>query len=116
MTESQDRLYTVLEGCLRTHEGLRDGRRLALDPVTATVFPVPVRGTPEGTDGAYITMEQVPGFVQGQRAITDAGQFYLEYGCHSIILVRLGTGWCRPAATVAARASVGASRQLLIAA
>ncbi len=42
LVESQDRLYSALEGNLRRYEGLRDGRRLAVEPVTATVFPYPV--------------------------------------------------------------------------
>ena len=34
----QDRLYAVLEGFLRRHEGLRAGRSLAVTPRTATLF------------------------------------------------------------------------------
>jgi hypothetical protein len=61
----QDRLYAVIEGHLRRHEALRSGRRLALTPSTATVFPSRVSGTPDGAEGFYGELNDVPGFVQG---------------------------------------------------
>ena len=60
----QDRLYAVLEGHLRRHEGLRSGRHLALIPNTATIFPEPVSGLPSGLDGFYGGLQQVPDFVR----------------------------------------------------
>lgn len=39
LVSDQDRPYAVIEGHLRRHEALRSGRRLALTPNTATIFP-----------------------------------------------------------------------------
>jgi superfamily I DNA and RNA helicase len=54
LIEKQDRLYSALSGNLRRYEGLRRGRNLAVDPVTATVFPAPV-APPAGTDAGIYT-------------------------------------------------------------
>ncbi|WP_198167345.1 DEAD/DEAH box helicase [Microbispora sp. ATCC PTA-5024] len=61
----QDRLYAVLEGHLRRYEGLREGRRLAVTPNTATIFPAPVQGQPLTAEGFFGDMDAVRGFVQG---------------------------------------------------
>lgn len=61
-TEIQDRLFAVLEGHLRRHEGLRAGRKLALQPATATVFPSPVV-SPQGEEGFYGDLDQVSAFL-----------------------------------------------------
>lgn len=66
----QDRLYAALEGHLRRYEGLRTGRRLALTPSTATIFPAPVQGKPEGAEGFYGEMQRVPDFVRSLEPIT----------------------------------------------
>jgi len=66
----QDRLYAVIEGHLRRHESLRSGRRLALTPNTATIFPAPVSGAPDGAEGFYGALDDVPGFVRRLPPIT----------------------------------------------
>lgn len=69
--EAQDRLYAVLEGYLRRHDGLRAGRRLALQPGTATVFATLIGGKPVEAEGFYGGMEEVPEFVRGLAAIDE---------------------------------------------
>lgn len=59
----QDRLYAVLESHLKRHESLRDRRKLALTPATATIFPSPV-SPPPGADGFYGDMTEVRGFLE----------------------------------------------------
>jgi superfamily I DNA and RNA helicase len=63
--DEQDRLYTVLSGSLRRHEGLRLGRHLALDPQTATVFSAPVTPAFSESDGFFGALEDVPDWVSG---------------------------------------------------
>jgi hypothetical protein len=65
LVSDQDRLYAVLEGHLRRHEALRSGRRLALTPNTATIFPGPVSGLPEAQDGFYGSFQDIPAFLGG---------------------------------------------------
>jgi len=61
----QDRLYAVLESHIGRHEALRTGRKLAVTPYTATVFPSPVEGPPDGNvEGFYGGVQQVPAFVR----------------------------------------------------
>lgn len=56
----QDRLYAVLEGYLSRHEGLREGRRLAVIPNTATVFAAPPLDPPElDAEGFYGTLAEL---------------------------------------------------------
>ncbi|WP_434450072.1 DEAD/DEAH box helicase [Lentzea sp. E54] len=64
VTESQDRLYAVLESYLGRHDGLRRGRRLAVVPSTATVFPAPVHEQPVGVEGFYGGIEDLRAWVE----------------------------------------------------
>jgi superfamily I DNA and RNA helicase len=59
----QDRLYAVLSSHLSRHEALRSGRTLAVEPGTATVFPAPVHGRPDGGPGFYGRLEDVAAWV-----------------------------------------------------
>ncbi len=68
----QDRLYAVLESYLGRHDGLRQGRRLAVVPSTATVFPAPIHRKPEGTEGFYGAMEDVRAWVDTLQPIEPA--------------------------------------------
>ncbi|MDR7168947.1 superfamily I DNA and RNA helicase [Nocardia kruczakiae] len=61
--ETQDRLYSALVATLRRHDGLRHGRRLAVEPITATLFPAPV--SPPNADGFFGELAQVADFVSG---------------------------------------------------
>jgi superfamily I DNA and RNA helicase len=70
LVSDQDRLYAVIEGHLRRHEALRSGRRLALTPSTATIFPDPVPGIPGVPDGFYGTFQDIPAFLGGLEPIT----------------------------------------------
>ncbi len=68
--DQQDRLYTVLESHLGRHESLREGRKLALTPHTATIFPsAPVDGT-AGADGFYGDLESMPAWLGGLSSIS----------------------------------------------
>lgn len=62
----QDRLYAVLEGYLSRHEGLRRGRHLGVEPVTATVFgsPPPRVLLEKVEDGFYGAIEDVSEWVR----------------------------------------------------
>lgn len=57
----QDRLYGVLESYLSRHEGLRERRKLAVRPNTATLFaaPPPVELSGEVEDGFYGQLEDL---------------------------------------------------------
>lgn len=60
----QDRLYSVLDSSLRRHPQLRDGRRLAFDLQTITVFPKGVTlAVNQDADGVYVPLDQVPAAV-----------------------------------------------------
>lgn len=71
LQDHQDRLYTVLSGSLRRHEGLRDGRRLAVEPQTATVFPAPVSPPFADSDGFFGALEGVSSWVSELPGIED---------------------------------------------
>jgi superfamily I DNA and RNA helicase len=60
----QDRLYAVLESHLGRHDSLRAGRRLALEPHTATIFPSPPTRRIEDTDGFYGDLESIPSWLE----------------------------------------------------
>lgn len=62
--EEQDRLYAVLEGHLRRHDGLRRGRRLVAPPNTATVFPSSPGNPPATADGFFGGLEEVAAWVE----------------------------------------------------
>jgi hypothetical protein len=70
MVSDQDRLYAVIEGHLRRHEALRVGRRLALTPNTATIFPDPVVGRPAEADGFYGSYQEIADFLSTLEPIT----------------------------------------------
>jgi superfamily I DNA and RNA helicase len=70
MVSDQDRLYAVIEGHLRRHEALRVGRRLALTPNTATIFPDPVIGRPAEADGFYGSYQEIPDLLSTLEPIT----------------------------------------------
>lgn len=70
LVSDQDRLYAVIEGHLRRHEALRSGRRLALTPSTATIFPAPITGRPEEPDGFYGSFRDIRAFLGGLEPIT----------------------------------------------
>lgn len=57
----QDRLYGVLESYLSRHEGLRERRKLAVQPSTATLFGAapPAELTSEAEDGFYGQLEDL---------------------------------------------------------
>jgi superfamily I DNA and RNA helicase len=59
---AQDRLYAVLESHLGRHDTLRQGRKLAVTPFTATVFSSPT-AAPDGAEGFYGDLQAVPRWV-----------------------------------------------------
>lgn len=56
--DDQDRLFRVLESHLGRHEGLRQGRKLAVAVETVTVFPTSVK-PPRGSEGHYCSLDEV---------------------------------------------------------
>jgi superfamily I DNA and RNA helicase len=66
----QDRLYGVLESHLGRHESLREGRKLALSPQTATVFPSSPQGRRDGHEGFYGELASVPDWVRDLSPLT----------------------------------------------
>jgi superfamily I DNA and RNA helicase len=59
----QDRLFAVLEAHLSRYERLRSGRRLAIEPHTATIFPAQVAEPSPSAEGFYGALEEVAAFV-----------------------------------------------------
>jgi superfamily I DNA and RNA helicase len=71
VVEDQDRLYAVLESHLGRHEGLRQGRRLALTPYTATVFPSsPADGDHTSEDGFYGELSAISDWISGLESLS----------------------------------------------
>jgi superfamily I DNA and RNA helicase len=66
--DDQDKLYGVLVGYLRRHQGLRLGRQLALEPSTATIFPSRV-SPPTDAEGFYGDLQEVAQFIRTLPAI-----------------------------------------------
>ncbi len=78
----QDRLYAVLEGYLSRHEGLREGRRLAVLPNTATVFATdpPDQFAPDG-EGFYGTLRELDEWLRGLKGLSEA----VEHNVHAAL-------------------------------
>jgi superfamily I DNA and RNA helicase len=68
----QDRLFGVLESYLSRHEGLRERRKLAVQPNTATLFasPPPRELSDEAEDGFYGQLDDLPGWLAGLHPIS----------------------------------------------
>lgn len=62
--EAQDRLFGVLESYLGRHANLRERRRLAVEPQTATIFPQVIQNGPEGVEGAFLSLDALPGWLE----------------------------------------------------
>lgn len=59
---AQDRLFNALESHLSSHEGLRTGRRFALDITTVTVLPTSRIDLPTDTgEATFLKLDEVPG-------------------------------------------------------
>lgn len=80
---SQDRLFAVLEGYLSRHENLRAGRRVAVVPHTATVFPNPVDGKfrSKVEEGFYGTLEDVSDWIRELPPIEET----IEHNLHAAL-------------------------------
>lgn len=89
LVEHQDRLYAVLESHLGRHDRLRSGRRLALTPQTATVFPAPVTALPDtAIEGFYGALEEVPGWVVGLPAIAESVERSLHAALQRVATIK----------------------------
>jgi len=79
----QDRLYAVLEGYLRRHEGLRSGRSLAVVPSTATLFaaPPPKDLLARANDGFYGDLSQLANWLGSLKPISAQ----LEHNLHAAL-------------------------------
>ena len=81
-TAEQDRLYTVLEGYLSRHEGLRARRSLAVTPATATLFAGTVPPELANTDdGFYGQMSDLPTWLRTLNPVTPQ----LEHNLHAAL-------------------------------
>lgn len=58
VADLQDQLYFALDNNLRKHDGLRVGRKSAIEITTLTVFPTPP-SVPDGVEGLYCTFDTV---------------------------------------------------------
>lgn len=70
--DAQDRLYAVLESNLRRHDALRDGRRLALEIETITVFPSQFLPQPLDATGTFLTLDGLRERIESLSPLTDA--------------------------------------------
>ncbi|MEU8319750.1 ATP-binding domain-containing protein [Nonomuraea sp. NPDC048881] len=84
----QDRLYAALETHLGRHEGLRAGRRLAVIPSTATIFPRPVRGLPPSVDGFYGQMDDLPTFLATLTPLEPARERALQAALQRVTTIK----------------------------
>lgn len=87
VTAAQDRLFAVLEGHLRRHEGLRSGRQLALAPETATVFSTPVVA-PAGAEGFYGDLDQLTEFIARLPGLTPEVERHLEAALQRVSTIK----------------------------
>ncbi|BDU04602.1 DEAD/DEAH box helicase [Nocardia cyriacigeorgica] len=85
--ETQDRLYAAIDTNLRRHDGLRQGRRLVVEPVTATLFPSPVQ-PPADVDGYFGELEAVADFVSQQPPIDDNIKRNLEAALQRVSTIK----------------------------
>lgn len=89
LVDHQDRLYAVLESHLGRHDRLRSGRRLALTPQTATVFPAPVTAPPDAAaEGFYGALEEVAAWVSNLPAIEESVERSLHAALQRVATIK----------------------------
>ena len=85
----QDRLFATLESHLNRHEGLREGRHLAVRPETATVFAsTPPAKAPRKTEGFYGSMETVPTWVKARPSISEELERNLQAALQRVATIK----------------------------
>lgn len=85
----QDKLYAVLEGYLSRHEGLRDGRQVAVLPGTATLFASPIDGFPQANeDSFYGPFEEVGEWIAGRQNVTSHHYTALEAAFQRVTTIK----------------------------
>ena len=85
----QDRLFATLGSHLSRHEGLREGRRVALHPETATVFAsTPPAKAPGETEGFYGPMDSVPNWVEALPPITEQLERNLQAALQRVTTIK----------------------------
>lgn len=86
---AQDRLFGVLESHLGRHDSLRTGRRLALEPQTATVFPGAAGEPPEQADGGfYGDLAAVREWVEGLPAMPDGVEHAVQAALQRVTTIK----------------------------
>lgn len=85
----QDRLFAILESHLSRHEGLREGRRVAIRPETATVFAsTPSTEVPGEPEGFYGSMETVRDWVGGLSPISEVLERNLQAALQRVTTIK----------------------------
>ncbi|WP_419837061.1 DEAD/DEAH box helicase [Candidatus Poriferisodalis sp.] len=85
----QDRLFAILEGYLSRHEGLREGRRAAVSPETATVFATtPPSKSRSKTEGVYLSMESVRDWVLALSPISEELERNLQAALQRVATIK----------------------------
>ena len=62
--KAQDRLFNALDSHLGRHESLRRGRKLAIDVVTATIYPSEVPTSRSSSNELYLGIEDLPSAIE----------------------------------------------------
>lgn len=86
--DAQDRLYAVLESDLSKHDGLRDGRHLAITVQTVTVFPHSVEAPPFRTESVFLDLEQVANWVEQLPAISEKAERNLQAALQRVTTIK----------------------------
>lgn len=85
----QDRLYAVLEGYLSRHEGLREGRRVAVIPNTATVFAGTPAERPEpDAEGFYGTLDELEGWLRSLDGISETVEHNVQAALQRVTTIK----------------------------
>lgn len=86
--DSQDRLFTALESHLGRHNSLRQGRRLALDIETVTLFPTDV-SPPASEDGSHFcSIAEVPDLIETFSGLTEETFIALQAALQRVTTIR----------------------------
>ncbi|MDE0066255.1 MAG: ATP-binding domain-containing protein [Acidimicrobiaceae bacterium] len=89
VVSEQDRLFAILESHLSRHEGLREGRRVAVTPNTGTVFAnTPTARKPSGAEGFYGAMDTVPDWVGGLESISEGLEKNLQAALQRVATIK----------------------------